>query len=132
MSIREISGLVYRPLPCNSKGMCVLCGLYGVRCEARVTPKPRAKYVPGVVICGWCWEDRAEAEIRTAVGSESSKHPTSFKLTDTALDILSTLASKRGIAKSALIENLLRDEYQREVAIRRPRDLQAASSRDGR
>lgn len=44
-----------------------------------------------------------------------SKHPTSFKLSDTALDILSILASKRGIAKSALIENLLRDEWQAEV-----------------
>lgn len=43
-----------------------------------------------------------------------SKHPTSFKLTDTALDILADLALKRGVAKSAVIENLLRDENARE------------------
>lgn len=41
------------------------------------------------------------------------KHATSFKLSDTALGILSTLALKRGIAKSAVIENLLRDELSR-------------------
>ncbi len=43
---------------------------------------------------------------------EKPKRPTSFKLSDTALGILSTLAQKRGIAKSALIENLLRAEYR--------------------
>lgn len=43
------------------------------------------------------------------------KHATSFKLTDTALDILADLALKRGIAKSAVIENLLRDEKYRET-----------------
>lgn len=42
-----------------------------------------------------------------------SKHPTSFKLSDTALDILTSLSIERGIAKSAVIENLLRDEIAR-------------------
>jgi hypothetical protein len=44
-----------------------------------------------------------------------TKHPTSYKLTDTALDIVSQLSAKRGIAKSALIETLLRDEWHAEV-----------------
>lgn len=43
----------------------------------------------------------------------SSKHPTSFKLSDTALDILADLSLERGIAKSAVIESLLREEYAR-------------------
>jgi len=44
-----------------------------------------------------------------------SKRATSFKLTDTALGILSTLSTNRGIAKSAVIENLLRTEWQYEL-----------------
>lgn len=52
-----------------------------------------------------------------------SKHPTSFKLTDTALDILSTLAPRRGIAKSALIENLLRKEWQAEAENPNPKSI---------
>lgn len=49
------------------------------------------------------------------VPQSARKHPTSYKLTDTALDIVSRLATKRGIAKSALIENLLRDAWQAEI-----------------
>lgn len=58
---------------------------------------------------------RSKAEELTATRTARSKHATSFKLTDTALDILADLALKRGIAKSAVIENLLRDEQARET-----------------
>lgn len=46
------------------------------------------------------------------------KRATSFKLSTTALDILSELAIERGIAKQAVIENLLRDAYRVEIASR--------------
>jgi len=51
------------------------------------------------------------ALIKAEKAEESaSKHPTSFKLSDTAKDILTYLARKRGIAKSAVIESLIREE----------------------
>lgn len=47
--------------------------------------------------------------------TKAIKHPRSFKLSDTALDILAELAIAKGIAKSAVIENLLREEKARGV-----------------
>lgn len=68
MSVRSIEGLVYGHIPGGHvKGMCVLCGHYGCRCEARPTPKRRQRYKPGTVICGLCWENLPEFEIRHAV-----------------------------------------------------------------
>lgn len=45
--------------------------------------------------------------------TKAIKHPTSFKLSDTAVNVLAKLAIVRGIAKSAVIENLLREEWNR-------------------
>lgn len=74
-------------------------------------------------------EIETTSTIKVARSQSLSKHPTSFKLSDTALDILSTLASKRGIAKSALIENLLRDEYQAEIEREKQNMLQYKSGK---
>lgn len=39
-----------------------------------------------------------------------SRKPSSFKLTETALDILKTLSANRGQSQAAVLERLLRDE----------------------
>jgi len=74
MSIRHITGLIYTHIPSYSTGTCALCGRTRVRVEARVTPKPRARYKPGVIICGLCWEDREEEEIRSTVLGTAAPH----------------------------------------------------------
>lgn len=68
---------------------------------------------------------RSKAEEITADRARVSKHPTSFKLTETALDILSALAAKRGVAKSALMENLLRAAWLAEIEHEKARTIKS-------
>lgn len=70
MSTRYIEGLVYSEKPGYSRSSCVLCGYPNCRCEGHPERRLRERYKEGAVICGSCWEDGNESEIRRAV-SES-------------------------------------------------------------
>lgn len=69
MSIREIDGLTYDHIPMNGRRDCALCGLARCRCEATMTRQPRQhkKGRHGAALCGTCWEEKPESEIRNAV-----------------------------------------------------------------
>ena len=57
----------------------------------------------------------SRSKMKDAVAAKRTiKHPTSFKLSDTALAILAELSIRRGIAKSAVVENLLREAQDKE------------------
>lgn len=47
----------------------------------------------------------------------TTKRPTSFKLSDTATELLSKLAAQSGNSKTATLERLLREEAERKGVI---------------